>query len=186
MRDGLIGCITTPKQGNTVPTGAYWCADNGKYGKGWPGDVEWFCWLADRVRRYDASRCLFATAPDVVGDPIATLLESYGWLDAVRSLGVPVAFVAQDGCEAPGLVPWGQFDVLFLGGSTDWKLGPARDLVGIAHLFDVPVHMGRVNSRRRMLTANEWGCASADGTFIAFGPDKNLPIVLSWLQEVNS
>ena len=42
------------------------------------------------------------------------------------------------------------------------------------------VHMGRVNSARRYRYAEAIGCDSADGTYIAFGPDVNLPKVLAW------
>ncbi|MGW3571669.1 hypothetical protein ACWDSL_48685 [Streptomyces sp. NPDC000941] len=45
--------------------------------------------------------------------------------------------------------------------------------------------MGRVNSARRLTYAAAIGCASADGTYVAFGPDKNLPTALRWVREVN-
>lgn len=35
------------------------------------------------------------------------------------------------------------------------------------------VHMGRVNSARRLRIAESWGVDSCDGTFLAFGPDQN-------------
>jgi hypothetical protein len=34
-----------------------------------------------------------------------------------------------------------------------------------------------------MLAAKRMGCDSADGTFLAYGPDVNLPRLLSWLCE---
>ncbi|MET7951050.1 hypothetical protein [Micromonospora sp. NPDC005324] len=46
--------------------------------------------------------------------------------------------------------------------------------------------MGRVNSLRRLRHATAIGCHSADGTYLAFGPDQNLPNLLSWLQTVNN
>lgn len=184
MSIGLLACMTTPAQGNRVPDGAMYACDNGKFGKGWPGANAWFPWLWATVQRYGAERCMFATAPDVVGDAEATRVESRPWLPAIRSLGVPAAFVAQDGCEQ-GLIPWGEFDVLFLGGSTEWKLGPAAALVTrVATGLGIPVHMGRVNSRRRLKIADEFGCTSADGTYLAFGPEKNLPRLMAWLREI--
>jgi hypothetical protein len=47
------------------------------------------------------------------------------------------------------------------------------------------VHMGRVNSLRRLRYAAAIGCDSADGTYLAFGPDTNLPAVRGWLRDVN-
>ena len=176
MRDGLIGYIDTPAQGNVRPGGVTWCADNGRFGKGWPGAEAWWAWIA----RQDPAGCLFATAPDVVGDAAATLVESLPWLPRIRSLGVPAALVAQDGLEALS-VPWSEFDVLFIGGSTIWKLGHhARALAAEAKRHGKRVHMGRVNSARRYRYALDIGCDTADGTFLTFGPDRNLPKVLSW------
>ncbi len=187
MSAGRLACMTTPSQGNRVPDGAMWAADNGKFGKGWPGAFAWFAWLCKRVETYGPERCMFATAPDVVADAIATLPESLPWLPAIRSLGIPAAFVAQDGCEAPGLIPWGQFDCLFLGGSTEFKTSDtARRLTAHAKGIGLTVHMGRVNSRDRLQLADGWGCDSADGTYLAFGPDKNLPRLLSWLDEIGN
>ena len=162
--------------------GAIWCADNGCFGKGWPGARAWLDWLAGNADR--VATCAFATLPDVVGDAKATLSRSLPHADAVRSLGYPVALVAQDGLENL-TVPWDEIDALFIGGSTDWKLSEAaRTLARTARARDKRVHMGRVNSLRRLRYASAIGCASADGTFITFGPSRNLPIVLGWARDV--
>src|ERR1043166_7958056 len=88
MRNGLLGFIDTPSQGNLRPD-VTWCADNGCFGKGYPGDAEWFAWLERNA--HDAKTCLFATAPDVVGDAAATLARSLPWLQPIRDLGYPAA-----------------------------------------------------------------------------------------------
>lgn len=182
MGRDAIRCIITPKQGNRIPDGVRYCADNGCFGKGYPGDDAWRDWVA----ALPLDRCDFVVAPDVVGDAAATLLRSEPHLEWLERIGAPRAFVAQDGAEIVG-VPWGMFDVLFIGGSTEWKLGPeARDLVAEAKRFGKSVHMGRVNSRTRLRYAAAIGCDSADGTYIAFGPDRNLPRVLAWLDEINA
>lgn len=178
MRDGLLGYIATPAQGNVRPEGLTWCADNGCFGKGYPGDVEWFSWLTRHAA--DAATCAFAVAPDVVGDADATLARSLPWLPKIRELGYPAALVAQDGLESLA-VPWGAFDVLFIGGTTEWKLGRhARALIREAKMRGKRVHMGRVNSARRYRYAEHIGCDSVDGTYLTFGPDANLPRLLSW------
>jgi hypothetical protein len=181
MRIGLLGCIVTPAQGNKIPDGAVICADNGCFGKGYPGDAKWWAWL----QTLPTDRCAFAVAPDVVADAAATLIRSVPWLSKIRSLGIPAAFVAQDGLENL-TVPWDEFDVLFIGGSTEWKLGRhARTLVNEAKQRGKEVHMGRVNSYQRMRYADAIGCDTADGTYIAFGPDVNLPEAISWVHGVN-
>jgi hypothetical protein len=184
MAGGLLGMIATPMQGQPIPPGAMWCADNGCYGSGYPGDDQWITWLAS-YSPAERARCAFATAPDVVGDATATATRAAPWLDRISQLGYPVAYVAQNGIEhAPP--PWPRFDVLFIGGDTAWKLGPvARALVGDALAHGKRVHMGRVNSLRRMRYAESIGCHSADGTTITYGPDLRLPDVLSWLRAVN-
>jgi hypothetical protein len=184
MQRGELAMIATPKQGNRLPDGVEWCADNGCFGKGYPGDDAWFAWLESFTVEQRA-RCAFAVAPDVVGDATATRARSTPWLERIRALGYPPAFVAQNGAEHVG-VPWDGFDVLFLGGDTEWKLGRhARALVAEARARGKRVHMGRVNSARRMRYAAAIGCDTADGTYIAFGPDTNLPDVLAWLRGVN-
>ncbi|MEV1088890.1 hypothetical protein [Streptomyces microflavus] len=108
------------------------------------------------------------------------------WLARIRQLGVPAAFAAQDGCDQPGLLPWDSFDVIFLAGSTEWKLGPvAERLAREAKARGKGVHMGRVNSRSRLGIAEWFGCDSADGTYLAYGPDKNFPKLLRWLDELD-
>lgn len=188
MSDGLIGCMTTPAQGNVIPADTPIGADNGCFaqgGKGYPGDERWFDWLDNRVARYGADRFLFAVAPDVPFDAVGTLDKSLPWLDGIRDLGIPAAFAAQNGCDALG-VPWDAFDVLFLAGSTEWKIGPvAERLSREAHERGKAVHMGRVNSLRRLRIAEWFGCETADGTYLAYGPDKNLARLRRWLDAMH-
>ena len=185
MRARAIGCMTTPAQGNRIPPNTLIGADNGKFGTQWKGADHWYTWLTATVDRYGPHRFLFAVAPDVPFDARATLAESLPWLANIRQLGIPAAFAAQDGSEA-GLIPWEEIDVLFLAGSTAWKVGPAAQrLAQEASERGLAVHMGRVNSRRRLRIAEAFGCSTCDGTYLAFGPDRNLPRLLSWLAEIH-
>lgn len=173
--------IATPAQGNAIPDGGVWCSDNGCFGNGYPGDNGYLAYLADRAGQ--GARCVFAVAPDVPFDMTASLSRSRPMLAPIRALGFPVALAAQNGAENMAL-PWDEFDALFLGGDTAWKLGEhARDLTAEARARGKHVHMGRVNSLKRLRIAASMGCHSADGTFLAFGPDKNLPQLLRWLRD---
>lgn len=186
MSTGRLGCMTTPAQGNRVPDGAQYACDNGRFGKGWPGAEKWFAWLTSTVERYGAGRCLWAVAPDVPMDAAATLAESQPWLARIRALGIPAAFAAQDGSEGPDMIPWDDLDVLFLGGSTEWKVGRGAEAVAReAKARGLRVHMGRVNSRQRIRIAEHFGATTVDGTYLAFGPKRNLPRLLGWLNEVD-
>lgn len=187
MRDGHIGFINTPMQGNVLVGDVAWCADNGCFGKGYPGDDGWIKWLEGLKDRADT--CLFATAPDVVGDAQASLARSLPLLPKIRELGFKAALVAQDGMEDMDL-PWDEFDVLFLGGAKrdnpadEWKMGKgARMLTAEAKRRGKWVHAGRVNSNRRYKYMASIGCDSCDGTYLRFGPDTNIPKLLSWVHN---
>ena len=182
MTAGLIDCIETPHPGSKRPEGVTWCADNGAYSDKF-NEAKWWAFLVSKAP--DASTCAFAVAPDVVGDAAATQARSAPWLARIRALGYPVAYVAQDGLEDL-TVPWDAIDVLFIGGTTAWKLGPhARTLAAQAKTRGKRVHMGRVNSERRYRYAAAIGCDSADGTYLTFGPDVNLPQLLAWTRNDN-
>jgi hypothetical protein len=192
MATGSLGAILTPRQRNRLPAGALFCIDNncgpgkdGQAGTGYPGDRAYLQFLS-HLSAQSRRRCVFATAPDVLGDAAATIERSARFVYRVRAwFGLPVALVAQDGLEDLD-VPWTWFDALFLGGSTEWKLGAAaRALTAEAKARGKHVHMGRVNSLARLRYARAIGCDSADGTHLAFAPDVNLPEVLGWLREVN-
>ena len=140
----------------------------------------------------------------------ATIERSLPVLPVIRDYGYKAAFVAQDGMEQHlAKIPWSAFDVLFLGGGQsekyltkenrvrtrdgrwvgEWKLTPgARKLVDLAKAKGKWVHMGRVNSFKRLNIAASWGCDSADGTCIgrhAKGPDFATAEVISWLDRLN-
>lgn len=176
-----LGFIMTPDMGNGIPSDAVVAADNAcfnnpdKY-----SDERYEAFLSEMPR----DRTLFATAPDVLRNHEATVARSTPMLRRLRVLGFKPAFVAQDGWDEK-TTPWDEFDVLFIGGSTEFKFRGGRDAVQAAHRYNKTVHMGRVNSLDRLRAAASIGCDSADGTFIKFGPDKNLPKVLRWLEDLH-
>lgn len=208
----MLDTIETPKQGNRPVEGAAWCADNGCFTDNWD-EGKWWAWLVANQHRADS--CLFAVAPDVVGDAWRSHLRSYPWLEKIRKLGYPVAYVLQNRAECHP-VPWHDLNVVFLGGSlecvpcgyifkedrkpqrdepcphcgrvlTEWKTGEAaRALTAEAKRRGKWVHAGRVNSLKRLRYMQAIGCDSADGTYITFGPDVNLPKALGWLRNVNT
>ena len=183
MLDGLLGFIDTPAQGSKRPDGVVWCADNGCFSDAFD-EAKWWRFLEKNA---GDPKCVFATAPDVVGDHAATLERSRPWLPKIRALGYRAAFVVQDGATVTN-VPWGEFDVIFIGGAKDnrFKLGPTvRQLVAEAKRLGKWVHMGRVNSGKRYRYAECIGCDSADGTYLTKGPDKNLPKLLGWLRDLD-
>ena len=179
-----LGVILTPMMGNNPDlTHVAWAADTGCFSQ--PAkynDERYLDWLDRRPRK----TCLFATAPDVVADAEATWALARPMLPQIRELGYPAALVAQDGIEFMD-VRWDSFDALFIGGSTEWKLGPVAFEIGKeAKRRGKHLHWGRVNSLRRMFLARKATADSADGTYIAFAPDLLLPRVCRWLDRVNA
>lgn len=177
-----VGIMNTPHISYDLTDGVWpWAADNGCFASKWDA-AEWKAWL-DRQPR----TALFAVVPDVVGDHRATrqLWRKYAEFALTR---FPSLFVLQDGETGRG-VPWDECDGVFVGGTTDFKLSAvAERLVRKAKSKGLLAHMGRVNSYRRLSLAASWGCDTADGTFLAFGPNNNVPRLARWfekLQETN-
>lgn len=180
-----LGILAQP--GNTVHMRAaqyqWWAIDNGCFAQGERFNVEAFLfWLSGLEHR---AHCRFAVAPDVLLDAKATLERSAPILPRMRAMGYRPALVAQNGLESLR-VPWSTFDCLFIGGDTEWKLSDAaKHLTAEALKRRKWVHMGRVNSYKRLRLAADWGCHSADGTYLKYGPDVLLPKLLSWLDRIN-
>jgi hypothetical protein len=144
-------------------------------------DATRFVAMLDRYRQERG--CLFVVAPDVVGDAASTLKLWPFWSQAIRGYGFPVAFVAQDGLTAR-MTPWTELDALFIGGTTAFKLSrEARMLAGYAKARGKWLHMGRVNSRRRVKYALQLGVDSIDGTGWCRWADIRLTLGTRWLRE---
>jgi len=171
----------------------FWAADNGCFAETYrPGAFKadkWLAWLDCAGPEH----CLWATLPDVVGDPIGTWERSSQYVEAVRSRGFRVSVVLQDGLEnLPSILDevFAASDDLFIGGSTEWKLGEAAAAITAqAVAAGKPVHMGRVNSLKRLRYAASIGCTSADGTYLNYGRkadrEANTNRLLGWLDIVN-
>lgn len=187
LDSGLIGFMVTPNIGNTRKPTWTWSADSGCFNrKTYKGDDNYVAWLTEQ---HSKDRCLFATAPDVLGDGAATVALALTWLPLIRSLGYYPALVTQDGMT-PDMVPWHLLDSdgwLFLGGTNAHKLGSeAKALIIAAKARGLKVHAGRVNSGRRFESMSALGVDSVDGTFLGFGPDTNLPKLLGWIERHNT
>jgi hypothetical protein len=164
-----IGGLITPSCGNSVD----WYLSRGM---SWAMDNDCFLGLDEAAYRAMLARnagipgCQWVTCPDVVGDAQATLGRFVEWYPVLSDYNYPIAFVAQDGLTSED-TPWDFIDCLFIGGSTGFKLGyEARQLAKEAKERGKSVHMGRANSRKRLIYAKAIGCDSIDGrTFSSFG-----------------
>lgn len=177
--------MLTPAGGRRVGLlnrGQVWAADNGCSAHPERFDLsrylDWLVSLAEhRVT------CLFATAPDVPGDWAATWRRSEPVLPRLREHGYRAAIVVQDGCTQ--LPPAEDWDVLFVGGTTRWKLTAGYDLVAAAKRLGKWTHMGRCNSFARLRQAHAGGYDSADGTCLRFNPPQYVGEIARWLDWIH-
>lgn len=165
-----LGVLSSPRRWYRDADGLTWAADNDAYSK-W--DAGRYQAMLEGISGMDG--CKFVTAPDVVADADETLCRYWQWKAALDACGQPVALVAQDGLRG-ALVPWDELGGLFVGGSTEWKMGDdAAALVQEARKRGLWVHMGRVNSLRRLTYAKAIGCHSVDGTSLSWFRNTYLP-----------
>jgi hypothetical protein len=148
-----LGRLIQPRHTSSIEAtdaaGIAWAADNDCF-----QGLDAIAWdkMLTRIKGLDG--CLWATVPDKVADAVETARMFERWAPALERRGIPVALVAQDGLEElPEWLwrTWHRIDALFIGGSTEWKLGPAaRALTREAQERGKWVHVGRVNTLRRL------------------------------------
>ncbi len=140
---------------------SHWCCDNGAFAK---FDPIAFLSLLERNEE-GRSLCRWVAVPDVVGSAIRTLEVFNIWRCKIAKW--PLALVAQDGQESHP-IPWDDIDAIFIGGSTEWKLGPhAAACVKAGKALGKWVHIGRVNTPGRFEYFEQLGADSCDGTGLA-------------------
>ena len=174
-----MGWLKTPSNRNSVQSiveaGVPWACDNDCFVR---LKRRQYIRMLHHVAHSDRRRLLFVTAPDVVADACATLARFRLWAPVLHYLGLPIGFVAQDGQEHLPL-PWDRIRCLFIGGSTAWKLGPhAKQLICEAHMRGKWVHVGRINTLKRMWRFSSLPVDSFDGTCFSKWPDKFIPWML--------
>ena len=181
-----LGVLMTPQDGNRVCSLPLpWACDNSAYSN--PDDQKFWrlCMSSWDVCRYHPP--MWVAVPDVVGSHSDTLRLFGWWCDWWRAeLGCipwPLAFVLQDGCEAAG-VPWDEIVAVFVGGTTRFKLRESADLIGEAKDRQKQVHIGRVNSLRRLRYAHDVGADTVDGSSFSMFPATYIPPACRWLASL--
>ena len=103
----------------------------------------------------------WVAVPDVVGDAQETHNLFQEWNTSIQ---FPLAYVLQDGVENVE-IPFDDIVCLFIGGTTEFKLSKtARDVVRTGQRLGKWIHMGRVNTDKRLKYAMLIGVDSVDGT----------------------
>lgn len=160
-----------------------WAIDNGVFGA-WQNGRAWnhrafYVGLDVLMAKARSHRHLpmWITVPDWVADRDTTLRRWDAHAPRIASYGAPLAFVVQDGMT-PADVP-AESDVVFVGGSTDWK---ERTLSIWCATFP-RVHVGRVNGYRMLRACADAGAESCDGTGWFRGDMKQLEGLERFLME---
>lgn len=200
-----LGHLLTPANGNRLDvlleTGLPIAVDNAAFASFQAGlSFDWRGYAAfiDLIAKawHDDSRVperlRFVVTPDAVGDWRKTYRMWQTWFYArpAGSDALPWAYVGQDG-QTPGRLPmmgdpragpWVGCKGLFIGGSTEWKCGfGAAAMIRAAKRYGRPVHVGRVNSFRRLDWFDALGVDSFDGGQFSMFPDTYIP---RWLERL--
>ncbi len=158
---GFIGHLYSPGSQRGPYGFLPYALDNGAY-PAFEKRIEWDEAAWRRLLLWSAmsgQRPLWVLVPDVVADREKTIERWSQFAGIVVAHGWRPAFALQDGMTFDD-VPSDDC-MLFVGGSTEWKeaaIGPwcAR--------FPGRVHVGRVNTWRRLMLCYEAGVVSVDGT----------------------
>jgi hypothetical protein len=144
--------------------GMEYAIDNGA----WTAHTQQRPWDEGKFMRLIAShgeRADFVILPDVVAGGLESLRFSESWIPRLEGIGRRRLLAVQD-----GMAPWdvepllGESLGLFVGGSTDWKWRSLPHWGFLARRAGVYMHVGRVNTTRRILECIRVGADSFDGS----------------------
>lgn len=173
---GAIGHLFSPgAQRGPYPFCEY-ALDNGIYAKGDNWDAElWIQML--KWAKLSGQLPVWNLVPDAVGDRDTTLRKWEQYSPIAKQYGWPLAFAVQDGMTERD-VP-SDASVVFVGGSTDWKWSTYRDWCAAFPR----VHVGRVNTYRRLYDCHDAGAESTDGTGFTRGDQRQKRGLVAFLEE---
>ena len=111
------------------------------------------------------ARADWVVVPDVVADARATLTLAERWLPRLEHRCRRMLVAVQDGMTRDCVDAWLSTACgIFVGGSTEWKLRTLPYWGDVAAYRGCWLHVGRVNSEKRIVRCHEAGATSFDGT----------------------
>lgn len=121
----------------------------------------------ERLVSTHGKRADWIVLPDIVCGGLVSLERSLNWLGTLRQelpqakLLIPV----QNGMETFDVEPWlDEQTGVFVGGDTTWKEQTMHIWGQLCEQFGAHLHVGRVNTRRRIKLCSMAGASSFDGT----------------------
>lgn len=169
-----LGVLMTPQNGNRMcQIPLPWACDNSAYSK--PDDRKFWNMVVEAWGMSTFYPPLWIAAPDVVGNAAQTRrlfdLWVQCWEYELGFVPVELAYVLQNGQQVDD-VPWDQIVAVFVGGDDQFKLCDSVPLIQHAKQLGKMVHIGRVNSQKRLRFAVDQGADSVDGTSFSRFPDR--------------
>ena len=145
--------------------GFKYALDNGAWSaftQGTPFDVPAFELALDKMGKGSD----WIVLPDIVAGGMPSLDLSLSWMDRCSSLA-PVLIPVQNGMKAYDVRPHiGPRVGIFIGGDTEWKISTMPMWGLLARESGCHLHVGRVNTRRRIKLCQMAGVDSIDGTSV--------------------
>ena len=155
--------------------------DNGAYGA-WKNDAPWDQGTFERALDWVSSQTMgpmWVVVPDVVGDADETMRSWEVWAPRIRERGFELALAVQDGMTPKAVLEHTDPEVIFVGGTRDWK---QHSMAGWTRSFG-RVHVGRVNGLRDLMACHRLGVESVDGTGFFRGRRAQLEELITYLRE---
>lgn len=159
--------------------GFAYALDNGA----WSCFTQGIAWDEERFREFYrllGPEADFVVVPDIVAGGLASLRRSKKWLPELDGLRlVPV----QNGMSLDDVRPLLSDTVgIFVGGDDEWKESTMRSWGQLAREVGCYLHVGRVNTRRRVRLCQEAGADSIDGSSVSRFGD-NAPLISRWASQ---
>jgi len=147
--------------------GFRYALDNGAwsaYTQGRPWDARAFT----RGLRVLGKAADWTVLPDVVAGGHASFALSLRWMRTVLNESPYALLAVQDGLTCDDVAPFlGTRVGIFVGGSTTWKLATTPQWGQLGRKHGCLVHVGRVNSARRIRLCHLAGVTSFDGSSVS-------------------
>jgi len=176
---GRIGWLLSPGGWRHPHSWLSYAMDNGAY----PMFTKGLAWTDDafyaHLRRIagHSNRPRWIAVPDSVGNRDETLRMWFAHSPRVALYHAPLAFVVQDGMTPDDIPP--NASVVFVGGTTEWKLKNIRVFTAAFPR----VHVGRINGEAGLWRCHNAGVESCDGTGWMRGGEERAKPLIKYLDE---
>lgn len=153
------GCLRNEGMGYALDNGAWTAFQQGK-----SLDEKLFMTAVEKM----GEKADWIVLPDIVAGGLRSLDYSLAWMERLRGIPTRLLIAVQNGMEVNDVRSFLNPAVgIFVGGDTEWKEKTAVQWGSVARRRNCYLHVGRVNSARRIAICNAAGANSFDGTSVS-------------------